>query len=163
MGQEKELIVSEIFPILDSVVPISPHEQSHLNIDCKSALKEAEDFILRYHWVQYIENEYIGAAFDGIIYIFLFNISSNRAEVDPWLWVVVGDVPSAYITCESARTPYEALDAYLGAMEEWVAAARDGKPVSELIPVNVAPTKQNAEMLNVRLAFLDQKIRPLIR
>ncbi|WP_208636415.1 hypothetical protein [Mesorhizobium helmanticense] len=42
-------------------------------------------------------------------------------------------------------------------MEEWVEAARQGKSVAELIPVNVPA---NAEMLDRRLKFLDEKVLP---
>ncbi|MER8610749.1 hypothetical protein [Mesorhizobium sp. M0220] len=83
---------------------------------------------------------------DGIIYIFLFEIVPGRPEVDPWVWVIVGDVPPTYLTCEDAKTPYEALDGYIGAMEEWVEAARRGDPVADLIPVDVPASPANAEM-----------------
>lgn len=39
-------------------------------------------------------------------------------------------------------------------MGEWAQAARQGKPVNDLIPVNVAPTLAYAEQLDSRLAML---------
>jgi hypothetical protein len=47
----------------------------------------------------------------------------------------------------TSRLPYEALDGYIGAMEEWVEAAWLGKSVADLIPVNVPANPANAEML----------------
>lgn len=93
----------------------------------------------------------------------MFELESLRGDVDHWVWVLVGDIPPAYITCEDAKTPYEAIDGYVGAMEEWVQAARDGASVAELIPVNVPATPANAALLDSRLKFIDEKILPLLR
>uniref|UniRef100_A0A486XR40 Uncharacterized protein n=1 Tax=Rheinheimera sp. BAL341 TaxID=1708203 RepID=A0A486XR40_9GAMM len=43
-------------------------------------------------------------------------------------------------------------------MLEWVEAAQKGYSVAELIPVNVPATKENGDMLKIRLDFLDAKI-----
>lgn len=80
--------------------------------------------------------------------------------MDSWVWVIVGDVPPAYITCEDAKNPYEALDAYMGAMEEWVRAAQTGESVADLIPVNVPATPANAAMLDRRPKLIDEQILP---
>ncbi|MBZ9854320.1 hypothetical protein LB566_10935 [Mesorhizobium sp. CA13] len=74
----------------------------------------------------------------------------------------MGDVPPAYMPGDDVETPYEALDGYIGAMDEWVEAARQGKSVAKLIPVNVPANPANAEMLGGRLKFLDEKILPLL-
>ncbi len=57
-----------------------------------------------------------------------------------------------------ARSPRSALDGYIGEMEAWIEAAENGRPTDELIPVNAAPTLQNAEALKSRLAFLENRI-----
>jgi hypothetical protein len=88
------------------------------------------------------------------------HIVPAEESVDEWIWVVVGDVPSAYIATQAADTPGAALDAYIGAMEEWVEAARSGSSVADLIPVGVPPTEQYAELLARRLEFLDREILP---
>jgi hypothetical protein len=88
----------------------------------------------------------------------LFQISPARQDVDEWVWVIVGDLPPAYITCEDSPNPACALDAYIGAMSEWVVAASSRSSVVELIPVNVEPSKENAERLRLRLKFIDDNI-----
>ncbi|NIJ19851.1 hypothetical protein FHS95_001520 [Sphingomonas naasensis] len=105
----------------------------------------------------------LGAHFDGIFSIFLFEIEPGRDDVDHWAWDIVGDILPAYITCKDARNPYEALDGYIGAMEEWVQAAREGASVADLIPVNVPATPANAALLDSRLKFLDAEILPLLK
>lgn len=57
-----------------------------------------------------------------------------------WIWVIVGDLPPAYITTENNANPACALDGYITEMKEWVEAVRMGKPTSERIPVNAPPT-----------------------
>jgi hypothetical protein len=118
----------------------------------------ARAYIDSFRWCDSIKDDYVGLLFPGIVSVFLFNINPARPGVDDWMWVVVGDVPSAYIACEDAKNPAAALDAYIGAMEEWVAAARAGDDVKGLIPVNVSPSIESENRLQRRLEFLDSKI-----
>ena len=78
-------------------------------------------------WCGKIEREYVGIIRVGIIGVFLFEIEPTRHDVDAWVWVIVGDLPSAYITVDQCPTAAAALDGYMGAMEEWVAAAESGR------------------------------------
>jgi hypothetical protein len=118
----------------------------------------ARAYIDSFRWCESIKSDYVGMLFPGIVSVFLFNINPARPDVDDWMWVVVGDIPSAYIACENAKNPAAALDAYIGAMEEWVAAAHAGDDVKNLIPVNVPPSIESAEHLQRRLNFLDSEI-----
>ena len=78
--------------------------------------------------------------------------------MDNLIWVIVGDLPSAYITVENSPNPACALDSYIGAMEDWVEAVEQGRPVFDIIPVNAEPTLANAQRLKTRLSFLDEEI-----
>lgn len=121
-------------------------------------LSDARNFLLYYNWCRKIEEEYIGIFVDGIIGVFLFRILPAEENVDEWIWVVVGDVPSAYLTCDLCPNAAAALDGYIGAMSEWVDAATRGESVAELIPVNVPATKENGELLRKKLLFLDERV-----
>ena len=120
--------------------------------------QEARDYLEYFDWCLEIVDAYVGIFFAGVVGIFLFRILPSRSDVDEWVWVVVGDIPPAYITCEDAPNAACALDGYIGAMTEWVEAASSGKSVTDLIPVNVPATPENAEALKRRLEFLDEKI-----
>ena len=74
------------------------------------------------------------------------------------LWVIVGDVPSAYLVCDSAPTWREALESYIFEMEKWVAAVRGGDSLGNVIPVGAEPTLEHAEMLATRLQFIRDEI-----
>lgn len=119
---------------------------------------EARAFLEYFDWCAEVLEEYVGFVYPGIVAVFLFRILPAREGVDDWVWVIVGDLPSAYITCEESPNPATALDSYVGAMQEWVDAASRGAPTDNLIPVNVPATKDNAERLGSRLKFLDENI-----
>ena len=150
-------------PNLSSVTRLPPTNVSTGDDDLDSALIEARQYLEFYTWVAAIKGEYLGYAAEGIIYIFLFEIETSREDVNPWTWVIVGDVPPTYLPADDGKTPFEALDGYIGALEDWVEAARTGKSVAKLIPVNVDANPANAEMLASRLKFLDEKILPLLQ
>lgn len=121
-------------------------------------LSEARSFLLYYKWCKKILDEYLGIFVPGIIGVFLFKIVPTGNNVDEWVWVIVGDIPPAYLTCELCPNPTTALDGYIGAMSDWVNAASKGESVANLIPVNVPATPGNADLLRRRLAFLNKKI-----
>ena len=154
--------LNDPMPDLDSVEPLSASHPPGQDADFRAAHQRARKYLESHKWVSAIEQEYLGAAFNGIIYILLFKIRPAQAGVDSWIWVIVGDIPPAYITCDECKTPAEALDGYIGAMIQWVEAALEGRSVADLIPVNVPPTREYAEMLKSRLQFLDQKIMPML-
>jgi len=120
--------------------------------------EEASDYLKKFNWHNGIIESYLGIGIPNIIGVFLFKVKPAKPEVDEWVWVVVGDLPPAYITAEQSPNPAAALDAYIGAMAEWVTAVKAGNSTEKLIPVNAPPTIENAKLLESRLKFLDNKI-----
>jgi hypothetical protein len=78
--------------------------------------------------------------------------------VDEFVWVVVGDLPSLYITTEDAPNAACALDGYIGAMEAWASAVLEKRPLQGLAPVAVDPTPEMALQLKSRLEFVDREV-----
>ena len=126
--------------------------------DAEALILEAKEYLEFFNWCKAIREVYVGMLIEGILGVFLFKISPAREEVDPWVWVIVGDLPPAYITVEDSPNPATALEAYIGAMEEWVEAAKHGKSVAKLIPVNIPASIENSGMLKSRLQFIEEKI-----
>lgn len=120
--------------------------------------QEAREFLEFYDWCAEIQESYVGLLYPGVVAVFLFRIVPARKDIDEWIWVIVGDLPPAYLTADGCPNPATALDGYIGAMMEWVDAAQKGESVAELIPVNVPATKANGDALKRRLDFLDEKI-----
>lgn len=122
--------------------------------------REAERFILSHGWCASVLEQYFGVGVGGVVAVFLFKIRPTQVGVDEWLWVVVGDVPPAYLVADDNPTAIEALRAYVREMRKWVSAVKHGKRVDELIPVNAPPNREHALQLESRLTFISKKLIP---
>jgi hypothetical protein len=125
----------------------------------QATLEEARAYLKRFSWCRSVDRELFGLGVGGVVSVFLFEISGD-AGVDPGLWVVCGDLPTAYLVTDEARTPTMALERYCQLMDEWVASARGKGKVSDAFPVGVEPTEQNASSLERRVAFLRSDVIP---
>ena len=121
---------------------------------------EAQAYIQGFPWCKSVREAYFGDGFGGIVAIFLFRIEPSKANVDEWLWVVVGDLPSAYLVIDKSENPSQALEGYIDEMSKWVKLAKTGKSSKSVIPVNVPATPENAELLEGRLKFLHEVMVP---
>ena len=82
------------------------------------------------------------------------------------MWIVVGDIPPAYLSWEDCRSGKEAFDTYIAGMEKWVQFAREGQEGTAedcVAPVNVPATPEWAEALESRLRSLRELVQPLFR
>lgn len=123
---------------------------------------EAHEFMSEQEWCERIDQQYLAYGVGGVVAVFLFQITPRSEDVDSCLWVIVGDLPPAFIVVDDNPTAADALDGYCSEMEAWVEAVELGESVDELIPVNGAPSSDNAEQLKGRLGFLRSEIRPLV-
>ena len=93
--------------------------------------------------------------------IFLFRIEPSRPDVAEWLWVVVGDLPPAYIVIDDCKTPSKALAAYVAEVSKWVELAKYGRSAKRFIQVNQQATPENAAAVENTLKFLSQVLVPI--
>jgi hypothetical protein len=147
---------------MSKVTPLSElvGEDSAETTDLEELARRAREFIASFDWCGQVRDVYSGIAVPGVIGVFLVRIVPRREGVDDQLWVIVGDVPPAYLVTDEAATPAEALVLYADLMREWVNAVNEGRPVTDLIPVNAEPTKEAAAMLDSRLHFLIERVVP---
>jgi hypothetical protein len=131
-------------------------EEEGYGHEARQLEQEARDFLLSFRWCSGIVNAYLGDEAAPYFGVFLFLIRPASQDVDRWLWVVVGDLPPAYLVCDDARTPREAVQAYVCEMSKWVAAVRNGLSLEEVIPVNAEPSIENADLLATRLSLLER-------
>lgn len=124
--------------------------------------EEAKAFLAGFSWCSGLEDMRVGFAVPGVIGVFLARIRPSRPEVDALLWVVVGDLPSAYLVTDEALTPGAALEAYISEMRRWVEAVLADRSLEGVIPVAAEPTHEHAHMLAKRLSFLERDILPLV-
>jgi hypothetical protein len=126
----------------------------------RSMFEEARGYLLSFDWCREIKESWFGWGVGGVCAVFLFEIIPTKRNVDRWLWVVVGDLPSAYLVLDGSPTPMKALETYVELMQEWVNAVKQGKSTNEVIPVKAEQTTENADLLERRLIFLRKKVLP---
>ena len=131
--------------------------------ELKALAEQAEEFLRQHEWAGNVLRQYAGPNVAGVVGVFLFRLDPAAAVVDEWLWVIVGDLPPAYLVTDNAPDGASALEVYVEAMQEWVDAVGRGESVEDLIPVDVAPTQENAQMLSSRLSFLRDRVIPEFR
>jgi hypothetical protein len=124
---------------------------------------KAHRYISKFSWCRSVREAYFGDGYGGIVAVFFFRIEPSRPDVDEWLWVVVGDLPSAYLVTDECHTPSQALERYIDVMSEWVQLAKEGRSSDDVVPVNAPATPESAEMLGSRLRVLNDTIVPALR
>ena len=126
------------------------------NPEVRIYAEEAITFMSEKRWCRRVCSLELAWSIAGITGIFFVRIEPSEPDVDTELWVVVGDLPPAHLVTDEAPDWRGALEGYIEEMGRWVEAASHGRPVGDLIPVNVAPTRENAKMLKGRLKFLQE-------
>jgi hypothetical protein len=116
--------------------------------------ERARAFLAQHPWCTKISEGYLAWALTPPVAVFFFRLVPARNDIDTELWVIVGDLPSAYIVCDNAQTWQEALDAYGVEMMKWVDAVRTGGSLAAIIPVNAPPTIEYANLLESRIKFI---------
>lgn len=112
----------------------------------------SKSFLLSHDWCFAISSAYFGIGVGGIFSIFLIEVDG---DCDDWLWVVEGDLPSAYLVIDQASNPRQALRVYLQLMRQWIMAVRGQCRFDDAYPVDAEPTEENARQLESRLEYLE--------
>jgi hypothetical protein len=126
--------------------------------EVRALAERAEEYVARFAWCEAVTRCALGFAVAGVLGVFRIDLVPADATVDPTVWVVVGDLPPAYIAFEEGDTWQDALRGYVDEMQAWVDAVRAGESIDDLIPVNAAPTSVYADLLDSRLGFLRQRL-----
>jgi len=124
---------------------------------------KAQSYISTFSWCRSIREAYFGDGYGKVVAVFFFHIEPSRPDVDEWLWVVVGDLPSAYLVIDACKTPSQALEGYVDEMSEWVKLAKEGRTSKDVTAVNAQPTPESAVMLEARLKVLSERIVPALQ
>lgn len=122
--------------------------------------RSAREYITSFAWCPPIEAMYLAHGVGGVLAVFFVEFPRKIKGTDDKLWIVVGDLPSAYLVVEPDDSGADALERYCGLMEDWIAAVRDGADLNNVYPVTAEPTRENADSLERRVAFLLAEISP---
>jgi hypothetical protein len=122
---------------------------------------EAQDYLKSFKWCEKIINGWLVKEWGYMLSIFYFEIKpSIGSEADNFVWVIVGDLPPAYIDIQSASNEIEALKIYVYLMEEWINNIKQGKSIEDCFPVNVEPSNEFADMLLSRINIIKEDFLP---
>lgn len=130
--------------------------------ELRCMLQRAKEYLLSHEWCPKVVASYMGFAIPGVIALFLFELEEAIEDRDRYLWVVVGDLPSAYLVVDNAPNAACALECYCELMQAWVDAVRNDRPVIDAFPVSAPADRHHAEMLSSRIDFIRKKIMPLV-
>lgn len=134
------------------------------NIDELIALsREALIFINSQQWCKRIIHGKLERGWGYVIAVFFFIIEPAYDNIPNHIWVIVGDLPPAYIDVETNSNGVYAIDSYVMEMQKWIDSVMNSKSVEELIPVNVPPTKEYARMLQERLDIIREELLANLR
>ena len=125
-------------------------------------LKEAERFLTSHAWCPGIQQSFVGFAVGGVVGVFLFELTKPLGTGDKFLWVVVGDLPSAYLVADRAHSPREALERYGELMRAWIDAIEQRGSLASVYPIQAPPTLDNARLLASRLEFIEETLLPAV-
>jgi hypothetical protein len=155
----------DIEPPIESVIPLAEiqgddEEDTAL---LKEMAEQAIRYVRSYPWCLDLGEGYFGDGIGGIVGIFLFRVAIKGFDGYQWIWVFMGDIPSAYLLLDSYRSPHAALEKYIDGLEAWVKEAQQGRTSPDLIPIDVPPTPEHVAMARSRVASLREHILPNIR
>ena len=119
---------------------------------------EARAYMEAFEWCPKIESIHLALGVGGVVGVFLFQFDEVIEDDDDALWVVVGDLPSAYVIVEPDDDGISALSRYCELMEDWAFNVLKGHSLDDSFPVDVEATSEHADMLNSRIAFLRSEI-----
>lgn len=115
---------------------------------------EARQYILGFRWTpRKFQCEFVWGI-GGIFALFLLRFDELIGGTDDRLWVVVGDLPSAYMVVEPDDSAHEAAERYCELMADWCDAVTSKSDLTEVYPVRSAPTAANVDLLRRRLDFI---------
>jgi len=133
-------------------------------LELKSMLQEAKGYIASFRWAPDVIEAYMGIGIAGVLAVFLLKLAEPVAQhQDEYLWVVVGDLPSAYLVTDEAGSPVNALEIYCELMSDWAEAVKSGADLAAFYPVQAPADDKHAEMLLNRVKFIRERIIPEFR
>lgn len=125
--------------------------------------EKAVNYLKSFHWCQKVIDGWLINDFGFMLCIYRFKIEpAQNSGADDDLWIIVGDLPSAYLDTIEYKSANDALGFYCYLMKEWIDNVRAGKSVDECYPINVPPTIQWANELESRVKIIESDFLPYI-
>ncbi|MES2446893.1 MAG: DUF4826 family protein [Bacteroidota bacterium] len=147
--------VEELISTLENIEDISSENE----VELSGLILKAKDYLARQKWCNEILSGWLSMYWDGVLAVFLFKINPLSSDIDDYVWIAVGDLPTAYIDVESAKNTKDVLECYVFIMSDWAENLLAGNSLEESYPVEAPPTKKYGEMLKGRLDIIKDFIK----
>lgn len=125
----------------------------------QSMAAEAREYIESFPWCPGLREIYFAAGIGGVVGLFVAEFPDPLPTGDSMVWVVTGDLPSAYFVADEAPTAREAFHVYKDLMEQWISSTEKERESMSVFPVAAQPTPENFSALRERLEFLERESR----
>ncbi|NLS94422.1 MAG: DUF4826 family protein [Planctomycetaceae bacterium] len=136
-------------------------EDAEETLELHSMLQEAKAYVASFSWAPEIAEAFMGIGVGGIIGVWLLKFTQPiSSEGDDYLWIINGDVPTAYLVTDEAPTPTDALNVYCDLMTDWAEAVQLGRSLEDVFPVEAPADSVHADLLLQRVEFIRTKIIP---
>jgi hypothetical protein len=97
---------------------------------------------------------FIAQGVGDIIALFYVKFKNPLSSGDTGIWIVVGDIPSAYFVVDRAQNASEAFEVYCELMDDWAQHVLAGKSLDDVFPIDSPATNENANDLIERIRFI---------
>jgi hypothetical protein len=134
-------------------------EDDEETLELQKMLKRARAYLLSQDWCEAVSDEHLGFGVGGVVAVFLLR-AKLRTGGEELLWVIEGDLPSAYLVTDRARSASTALEIYADLMQDWVKAVRRGTGLRDVFPVDAPADEEHAALLEKRIELLRRDIIP---
>ena len=156
-GLKEKRMKTDAYQPAHSIQGDSPEDTKLL----RTMADEARAYLSGFNWCPQIRNLYLAFGIGGVVGLYLAELEDKIDDQDGYLWVIVGDLPTAYLVADST-TPYQALETYGSLMTDWADAVDSGASLEDVFPVATKPTRENAANLRRRLLFLKNNVLPTL-
>jgi hypothetical protein len=65
---------------------------------------EAHDFMSSHEWCKHLDSLHLAYGIGGVVAVFFAQMTPHSVDVDKCLWVIVGNLPPAYIVVDDNPT-----------------------------------------------------------
>lgn len=121
---------------------------------------DARAYISGFRWCEPILDQEFRFGVAKVMAIYLFTFSTPVGGTDKKLWVVTGDMPTAYLVVVEDDSVADVMERYCELMADWCEAVEQQTSLEDVFPVGVAPTQQHANMLRSRIRAIREILLP---
>src|SRR4051812_4095173 len=91
----------------------SINESTEFYSEVLPLVASAQDYLSQHHWCDKINHGWLFTNIGYAVCIFLFDIENSEGNDDHLLWVLVGDMPSMYLSAYNTHSTENVIETYV--------------------------------------------------